>query len=63
MPAYTFQLKDRKQVADATAAFYFDKPPAFTFRAGQFVELTALHPPETDAEGNTRAFSLASAPS
>ena len=44
-------------------AFYFDKPAGFAFKAGQFVELTLVNPPETDAEGNTRAFSIASAPS
>jgi ferredoxin-NADP reductase len=63
MPAYQLKLKDRKPVADATTAFFFDKPPEFTFRPGQFIELTALNPVETDAEGNTRAFSIASAPS
>jgi hypothetical protein len=26
------------------------------------MDLTLLNPPETDAEGNTRAFSIASAP-
>ena len=63
MAAYKLKLKDRKPVADATNAFYFDKPAEFTFRSGQFVEVTALNPTETDAEGNTRAFSIASAPS
>lgn len=43
-------------------AFHFAKPADFQFRAGQSVDLTLLNPPETDAEGNTRAFSLASAP-
>jgi ferredoxin-NADP reductase len=33
-----------------------------TFKAGQFVDLTLLDPPETDAEGNTRGFSINSAP-
>lgn len=63
MAAYKLPLKERKQVADSTAAFIFNKPADFTFRAGQFIELTALNPKETDAEGNTRAFSLASASS
>ncbi len=53
-------------------AFYFDKPPlaglveggseGFEFKAGQFVEMTLLNPLETDAGGNTRAFTIASAP-
>jgi len=44
-------------------AWYFEKPDSFSFRAGQFVELQLLDPPETDSEGDSRTFSLASAPS
>jgi ferredoxin-NADP reductase len=44
-------------------AFRFAKPAGWTFRAGQFIDVTLLDPPETDAEGNTRGFSIASAPS
>jgi ferredoxin-NADP reductase len=33
------------------------------FKAGQYLELTLMNPPETDAEGDGRAFSIASAPS
>ncbi|MDQ3809487.1 MAG: FAD-dependent oxidoreductase [Chloroflexota bacterium] len=43
-------------------AFYFDKPANFTFEAGQFVDITLLSPTETDSEGDTRQFSIASAP-
>jgi hypothetical protein len=43
-------------------AFHFAKPADFQFRAGQSMELTLLNPPGTDAEGNSRAFSIASAP-
>lgn len=56
------RLKERREVATGTMAFYFVKPQGFTYQAGQFVELTLLDPPETDAEGNSRAFTLASAP-
>ena len=42
-------------------AFYFDKPAQFAFTPGQFVDLTLLQPSETDAAGDTRAFSIASA--
>src|SRR5690606_20281999 len=34
----------------------------FTYTAGQFGDITLLNPPRTDDEGNTRGFSLASAP-
>jgi ferredoxin-NADP reductase len=56
------KLKDRREVAERTMAFDFEKPPGFTFRAGQFLELTLVDPPENDEEGNVRAFSIASAP-
>ena len=43
-------------------AFRFDKPAGWVFKAGQFLDMTLLKPAETDAEGNTRTFSIASAP-
>lgn len=43
-------------------AFFFEKPAGFSYKAGQFADFTLLNPSETDAEGNTRGFSLASAP-
>jgi ferredoxin-NADP reductase len=43
-------------------AFEFEKPAGFTFRAGQSVDVALIDPPETDASGNVRAFSIASAP-
>lgn len=58
----TSALRNREQVAGGTMAFHFDKPDGFEFRAGQAIDLTLLNPPETDAEGNTRAFSIVSAP-
>ena len=59
---YTVTLTERRLVADGTMAFYFDKPAQFVFAPGQFVDLTLLQPSETDAAGNTRTFSIASAP-
>src|SRR5258708_37546185 len=56
------KLVSRQQVAERTFAFHFEKPPNWTFKAGQALDLTLLDPPETDAEGNTRAFSIASGP-
>lgn len=43
-------------------AFEFQKPPDWTFIAGQFIDITLPNPPETDGEGNKRGFSVASAP-
>jgi ferredoxin-NADP reductase len=61
-PKYTSQLKSRREVAERTVAFQFVKPPGFTFTAGQFMDVTQIAPKETDAEGATRAFSIASPP-
>ncbi len=62
MPIYKTVLKNKKEIADGTMAFYFEKPAGFVFKAGQFGDFTLINPGETDAEGNTRGFSLASAP-
>jgi DNA-binding HxlR family transcriptional regulator len=56
------KLLDRIEVAELTQAFRFEKPVAFTFKAGQYINLTLVDPPETDAEGTVRTFSMASAP-
>ena len=56
------KLKGRQEIASGTMAFHFEKPQGFAYKAGQFADLTLVDPPETDPEGNTRGFSLASAP-
>jgi ferredoxin-NADP reductase len=61
-PIYSLKLKRRSEVAERTLEFRFDKPAGMTFKAGQFMDLTLIDPPETDAEGNTRGFSINSAP-
>jgi ferredoxin-NADP reductase len=62
MPIYTVKLTKREEVAERTMAFHFEKPAGFLYKAGQFADFTLANPPETDAEGNIRGFSLASAP-
>ncbi len=61
-PTFEAALLGRDLVADRTMAFRFAKPADWSDRAGQFVDITLLDPPETDAEGNTRGFSISSAP-
>jgi ferredoxin-NADP reductase len=56
------RLLGRQEVAERTMAFRLEKPAAWAFKAGQSIDLTLLDPPETDAQGNTRAFTIASAP-
>ena len=62
-PTFEAALVGRELVAERTMAFRFAKPADWTFRAGQFIDITLLDPADTDAEGNTRGFSIASAPS
>ena len=61
-PIFQSKLVRREEVAERTIAFHFEKPSGWTFKAGQFIDMTILAPPETDAEGNKRGFSIASAP-
>jgi ferredoxin-NADP reductase len=62
MAIYQIKLTSKEEVASGTMAFHFQKPKHFTFKAGQFADFTLINPSQTDAEGNTRGFSLASAP-
>lgn len=62
MPKHQVKLYKREDVAEGTTAFHLSKPAGFHFKPGQYADFTLLNPPETDAEGNIRSFSLASAP-
>jgi ferredoxin-NADP reductase len=56
-------LAGREQIASGTWSFTFDLAgQKFSFRAGQTIDLTFPDPPHTDAAGNKRTFSIASAP-
>jgi ferredoxin-NADP reductase len=59
---YVSRLLSRFQVAEGTMAFQFEKPPHFDFKSGQSADVTLPDPPETDSEGNTGTFSIASSP-
>ena len=61
-PGFMCKLKDRKEVAEGTMAFRFEKPSGWTFKAGQYLDMTLLDPSETDSEGSVRSFSIVSAP-
>lgn len=62
MSSYKVTLKCKREIAAGTMAFHFEKPEGFAYKAGQFAVCTLINPAETDAEGNSRVFSLASAP-
>lgn len=56
------RLLEKINEADGVMSFRFEKPAGFEYTAGQFADYTLLDPPETDAEGNIRGFTLSSAP-
>jgi ferredoxin-NADP reductase len=60
--AFEVALRDKRQAAEGTIAFVFEKPKDFHFKAGQHVRMTLIDPPETDSEGSSRFFSLANSP-
>lgn len=62
MAKYISKIKNREEVADGTMEFFLDKPKDFQYKAGQHIVVTLKNPPETDAEGNSRVFSLVSSP-
>lgn len=62
MATIAMKLKERKEIAEGTMGFWLEKPVGFDFKPGQAMEVKLENPPETDAEGNARAFSIASAP-
>lgn len=62
MPIHTLKLVRRCQVAANTIQCEFEKPTDFKFTSGQYGGFTLINPAETDAQGNTRRFSLLSIP-
>ena len=62
MPKYETTLASSEAVAEGTMAFHFRKPADFTFKPGQSMNVSLVDPPETDAKGNARTFSIVSAP-
>ena len=62
MTTYNVTLKRRDEIAADTLAFHFEKPPGFSFKPGQAIELLLRRTPSADAENIGHAFSLVSAP-
>ena len=62
MPKYETTLVASETVAEGTMAFRFARPAGFKFEPGQSMNVSLVDPPETDGKGNTRTFSLVSAP-
>jgi ferredoxin-NADP reductase len=62
MATHDVRLTRRETVAEGTMAFHFTRPSGFQFRAGQSLTMSLVDPPETDGKGDTRTFTIASAP-
>ncbi len=60
----TFEIafKSKRKIAEGTYEFTFEKPAGIHFSAGQHVRMTLIDPPEMDAEGDKRFFTMASTP-
>lgn len=56
------KLIEKKEVAEGTMSFTFEKPEGYTFKAGQNIDVTLVNPSETDQEGNSRTFSIIASP-
>lgn len=55
-------LKEKREVAQDTLLYTFERPEDFTFCAGQYVTLKVIKTSYKDEKGDFRAFSIASAP-
>jgi ferredoxin-NADP reductase len=63
MDAYILTLKDKKEVAPGTMHFSFERPEDLDFKPGQYADFSLIDPAYRDNGGDTRTFSLSSAPS
>ncbi len=62
LATFEIALKSKRQVAEGTYEFTFEKPEGLHFSAGQHTRMTLIKPPETDAEGDARFLTMASTP-
>lgn len=59
---YGSRLVRREPVAHRTLACVLERPQGFSFRAGQYIDVTLPEPLFDDLLGPTRSFSIASSP-
>lgn len=62
MRKYKVKLIKKEEVSKDAYSFYFEKPDGFKFKAGQYISLSLIDPKYSDLRGNSRSFSVASAP-
>lgn len=56
------KLIKKREIAEGTMEFTFERQDGFAYQSGQTIDITLIDPSETDAEGNSRTFSLVSSP-
>lgn len=59
---YIVKLKKHATVAERTMAFELEKPAGFTFKPGQWIDITLPNPSESTESAKIHGFSIASAP-
>ena len=62
MSTYETRIEGREEVAEGTMAFRVAKPPGFSFKPGQAIDVVLVAPPGGDAQSARHAFSIVSAP-
>lgn len=63
MATYTSRLQARDSIAEGTMAFHLEKPPGFSFKPGQAIDLILrANDPEGSQPDARHTFSLVSAP-
>lgn len=62
MAKYLTHIIEKKEIAQNTLLFSFEKPLGFEYESGQAVDVKLIEPQETDEKGNIRSFSLVSSP-
>ena len=55
-PTFMAELRNQKEVAERTIAFYFEKPTGWSFKAGQFIDITVLEPSKSFGRQRSRIF-------
>jgi glycine betaine catabolism B len=60
MKKFALTLDKKQPLREDTTAFYFAKPHAFSFIAGQYLQLILPH--DADERGTARFFSITSSP-
>lgn len=55
------QFSRKEQICDRVFSYYFVRPHAFHFQAGQYIQMTLPHA-DPDERGSSRFFTIASSP-